>query len=171
MAYTHGVLTALTDAIFLVLTIPAIIKIKIRSGERLVLGGILTLATIGCVASFARLPWIPGLTSTGLDFFARLFWLVIWSMVEPGLGITVSCLATLRPLLRRVAPNISFSLHSRQNQSTKLTSSSTIVLSERSPSTLRPLENDIPWSTNQPTSDTIFMKPVGAHRTKMAARV
>lgn len=46
MAYTHGVLTALTDAVFLVLTIPAIIKIKIRSGERLVLGGILTLATL-----------------------------------------------------------------------------------------------------------------------------
>jgi hypothetical protein len=37
----------------------------------------------------------------------NLLWLVIWSTVEPGLGITAASLATLRPLLRRLESQLS----------------------------------------------------------------
>ena len=46
LGYTHGILTALTDVIFLVLMVPVVMKVKVQSHERIVLGGILSLASM-----------------------------------------------------------------------------------------------------------------------------
>jgi hypothetical protein len=37
---------------------------------------------------------------TYLSLLDKIFWLVLWSAIEPGLGITACSLATLRPLFR-----------------------------------------------------------------------
>jgi hypothetical protein len=45
--------------------------------------------------------YIKVLSSTNVDFWAKVQPLAVWSAIEPGLGITAASLATLRPLLRK----------------------------------------------------------------------
>ena len=46
MGYTHAVLTALTDVVFLILMVRVVLKVKVESAEKVVLTGILSLATM-----------------------------------------------------------------------------------------------------------------------------
>jgi hypothetical protein len=52
------------------------------------------------VASCARLYWVSVLAKPSLEWYANIEVLVIWSGVEPAMGISAASLATLRPLLR-----------------------------------------------------------------------
>lgn len=51
------------------------------------------------IATIVRVPYVVTLTHTD-DFLYATVDVAIWSTVEPGIGITVLSLATLRPLLR-----------------------------------------------------------------------
>lgn len=54
---------------------------------------------LGTLASCARTAYIPGLKPTG-RFYVTSTDAMVWTVVEPGLGITAACAATLRPLFR-----------------------------------------------------------------------
>lgn len=61
--------------------------------------GILAFAAIGSTATIVRMFYIHTLTN-GPDFLYATTDVAIWSTVEPGIGITASSIATLRPLVR-----------------------------------------------------------------------
>jgi hypothetical protein len=49
-----------------------------------------------------RLKSVPKLANLTLSFYSDAEVLAEWSSIELALGITAACLATLRPLLRRI---------------------------------------------------------------------
>jgi hypothetical protein len=49
-----------------------------------------------------RLKSVPKLANLTLSFYSDVEDLAEWSSIELALGITAACLATMRPLLRRV---------------------------------------------------------------------
>lgn len=60
---------------------------------------VLGLGAIASLATIVRVPYVVTLTQTN-DFLFATVDVAIWSTVEPGVGITVVSLATLRPLFR-----------------------------------------------------------------------
>lgn len=87
---------------------------------KLVVVGILAFAAIGSTATLIRMPYIKGFKATH-DFLCtrpippplspatpltipadESTDIAIWSTIEPGIGMTAACIATLRPLLQHV---------------------------------------------------------------------
>lgn len=66
---------------------------------KMLVAGILAFAAIGSTATIVRMFYIHTLTN-GPDFLYATTDVAIWSTVEPGIGITASSIATLRPLVR-----------------------------------------------------------------------
>jgi hypothetical protein len=56
----------------------------------------------GSVASIVRMLYLHTITVPTGEFFVNISKLSIWSTVEPGVGITVASLATLRPLFSKL---------------------------------------------------------------------
>lgn len=69
--------------------------------------GILAFAAIGSTATIVRMFYIHTLTN-GPDFLYATTDVAIWSTVEPGIGITASSVATLRPLIRHWLGRLGF---------------------------------------------------------------
>lgn len=68
---------------------------------KILVAGILAFAAVGSTATVVRMFYIHTLTN-GPDFLYATTDVAIWSTVEPGVGITASSIATLRPLVRHV---------------------------------------------------------------------
>lgn len=82
-------------------------------------GFILCLAASACICSMIRFQYVDGLTQID-DFFWNATNIAIWSTIECGASIIAGCLATLRPLLKRLfakAGSITKSLRSSNTQS------------------------------------------------------
>lgn len=69
---------------------------------------ILAFAAIGSTATVVRMFYIHTLMD-GPDFLYATTDVAIWSTVEPGIGITASSIATLRPLVRHWLWRLGFS--------------------------------------------------------------
>jgi hypothetical protein len=103
MNYLHGVMNALTDWIFVSLPILVIRKANMSVRDKWSVVFVLVIGVLGSVASVVRLFYISALHSGDQDattFFSNASSIAIVSTIEPGLGITAACLATLRPLFR-----------------------------------------------------------------------
>lgn len=82
-------------------------------------GILLGMGAMGSICSLIRIAYIPGLKA-GPKFFSHAITIGTWSIVEPGIGILVASLATLRPLTRsmRVASrNIKSTVSSKKSNS------------------------------------------------------
>lgn len=102
-SYAHAALTGFTDLVFAVLPIFVVWDLKMNTAMKVSVSGLLGLGAIGGITSFIRMPYISALEkATPIDFFVVTYRLAIWTCVEPGVGITVGSLATLRPLFRKV---------------------------------------------------------------------
>jgi hypothetical protein len=62
------------------------------------------LLNSGVICSILRFRYVDGITRTD-DFFWATVQIATWSTIECGASIIAGCLATLRPLLRRIAPS------------------------------------------------------------------
>jgi hypothetical protein len=105
MNYIHGVMNALTDWIFVSLPILVIRKANMSVRDKWSVVFVLVIGVLGSVASVVRLFYINALHSGDQDattFFSNASSIAIVSTIEPGLGITAACLATLRPLFRTI---------------------------------------------------------------------
>ncbi|KAF1363172.1 hypothetical protein EJ07DRAFT_163073 [Lizonia empirigonia] len=82
-------------------TIPFFIvwDLQMKLKTKALVAGILAFAAIGSTATIVRMFYIHTLTN-GPDFLYATTDVAIWSTVEPGIGITASSIATLRPLVR-----------------------------------------------------------------------
>ncbi|KAF2092256.1 hypothetical protein K490DRAFT_61696 [Saccharata proteae CBS 121410] len=97
-------------------TLPAFIvwDLQMNTRTKFVVVGILGFAAIGSTATLVRIPSIKGLRATH-DFLYTSSDIAIWSTIEPGIGITAACIATLRPLLKHLLYRTGLSSDERTN--------------------------------------------------------
>ena len=132
MAYQSATFSTLTDLVFVVLPIVVLWNANMDRRSKLSVGFILCLAASACICSMVRFQYVDGLTQID-DFFWNATNIAIWSTIECGASIIAGCLATLRPLLKRMfatAGTITKSLrssNSRSNGSSRHTNHSASV--------------------------------------------
>ncbi|PSK53141.1 hypothetical protein B9Z65_3341 [Elsinoe australis] len=123
--------TAITDLLYGVLSFLAIRKLQMSRRDKLSAAGLCALGTIGGVASVIRLCVLvipfPTVSVLGEGIHTS-----IWSLIEPGVGITAAAMASLRPLVKKVrnaTDRTSNKTHSdyRQNGGTVITAQPTQV--------------------------------------------
>lgn len=100
MSYAQTALNGFTDWIFAILPLMTLYKLNMPKVTKIWACVLLALGAIGSVASLVRLKYIGGLVP-GPEFFKTSNALAVWSVIEPGLGITAVSLATLRPMFKR----------------------------------------------------------------------
>lgn len=122
--------STITDLVFVVLPIVVLWNANMDRRSKFSVGFILCLAASACICSMIRFQYVDGLTQID-DFFWNATNIAIWSTIECGASIIAGCLATLRPLLKRVfatAGTITKSLrstNSRSHGSSRQTTNST----------------------------------------------
>ncbi|KAF2033980.1 hypothetical protein EK21DRAFT_57466 [Setomelanomma holmii] len=101
VAYTQAAVTTLTDLVFLFLPVFILWNANMTRQSKISVGFILSLAALGVICSGLRFRYVDGLTQVD-DFFWNAVNISIWSTIECGASIIAGCLATLRPLLKRI---------------------------------------------------------------------
>ncbi|KID77490.1 uncharacterized protein G6M90_00g096800 [Metarhizium brunneum] len=98
-AYALSVMTVLSDWFFALIPIPMLWGVKMTKQAKATVIVILGLGVFASIATLIRLKFLAGLEMTD-DFMFSVTDAMIWSLVEPGVAIIASSLATIRPLLR-----------------------------------------------------------------------
>lgn len=99
MNYIHATLNALTDWIFAIMPIFVVMGTQMKYSARLTVICILCLGVLGSICSVIRLAYVKSL-GTG-DVLYSAPGLAMLSVAELGIGISASCMATFRPLMKR----------------------------------------------------------------------
>ncbi|PWY77000.1 hypothetical protein BO70DRAFT_295136 [Aspergillus heteromorphus CBS 117.55] len=88
-----------TDVLILLVPIPIVWKLHMRTTQKLLVCSIFMLGGFACMASLVRIYYMTFLSKS-----ANITWIMgdvfIWSSVEPCVGIVCACLPTLQPLFR-----------------------------------------------------------------------
>ncbi|KAL1297727.1 hypothetical protein AAFC00_006268 [Neodothiora populina] len=100
IAVAHAVLNSLIDFIFALFPIGVLWRSFLPRPTKISACVLIGLAIFSSIASCVRTWYIPGLEPTP-RFYNTSTNALIWSVVEPGLGICAACLCTLRPLFRK----------------------------------------------------------------------
>lgn len=97
-----AVWNAFSDLVLATLSIMAVVELQLPRKTKVSACLLLAFGTIGGLASIIRIgiliPQMPGTSTLGESIDPS-----IWTVIEPGVGITAASLATLRPLVRRLA--------------------------------------------------------------------
>ncbi|OQD90663.1 hypothetical protein PENANT_c001G09303 [Penicillium antarcticum] len=94
-----------TDVIILLVPVPLVWKLQMRTSQKFMLCGIFMLGGFVCVASIIRIYYMTFLGSS-VDITWIMDDVFIWSSVEPCIGILCASLPTLQPLLRLVIARV-----------------------------------------------------------------
>ncbi|KAF2141892.1 uncharacterized protein K452DRAFT_326918 [Aplosporella prunicola CBS 121167] len=114
VTYAASALASFADWTFGILPGFIVWDLHMNKRTKIVVVGILGFAAIGSTATLVRIPFIKGL-KTPDDFLWTSTDIAIWSTIEPGIGITAACIATLRPLLQMFLHRTGLSTHSHTN--------------------------------------------------------
>jgi len=98
--FAQSGICAFTDWAFALLPIFLLWNLNMCFRKKVCVALLLSLGALASTASLIRIPYVITLSQTQ-DFLWATVNVVIWSSIEPGLGITAISLATLRPLLRK----------------------------------------------------------------------
>ncbi|OAA45464.1 integral membrane family protein [Metarhizium rileyi] len=98
-AYALSVMTVLSDWFFALIPIPMLWGVKMTKQAKATVIAILSLGVFASIATLIRLKFLAGLEMSD-DLMFSVTDATIWSLVEPGVAIIASSLATIRPLLR-----------------------------------------------------------------------
>ncbi|CAM1508416.1 Fc.00g052640.m01.CDS01 [Cosmosporella sp. VM-42] len=98
-AYAFSVMTIVSDWFYALLPIPMLWTVKMTKQAKATVIVILGLGIFASVATLIRLKFLTDLEVTDDLLFAGTN-SMIWTLVEPGVAIVASSLATIRPLLR-----------------------------------------------------------------------
>ncbi|KAL2795261.1 hypothetical protein BJX66DRAFT_337046 [Aspergillus keveii] len=99
----NGVANLFTDVIILCLPMPIVWRLQMPKSQKWAISGIFLLGGFVCVATIVRIYTITKMKSS-VDITWVIGDAMIWSNVEPCIGIVSACLPTLRPLLRHIPP-------------------------------------------------------------------
>ncbi|CAO2655567.1 Nn.00g043700.m01.CDS01 [Neocucurbitaria sp. VM-36] len=100
ITYALAAVNAAADWAFGTLPFFIVWDLKMKLKTKLLVTGILAFAAIGSTGTIVRMFYIHTLFD-GPDFLYATTDIAIWSTVEPGIGITAACIATLRPLVQQ----------------------------------------------------------------------
>ncbi|KAF1986278.1 hypothetical protein K402DRAFT_421485 [Aulographum hederae CBS 113979] len=98
--YAASGLNAIADWTFGLLPIFIVYTLAMSRRQKIMVTCILALGAVGSTATVIRLQYVRDLGNIS-DFLYSTVDIAIWSTVEPGIGITAACIATLRPLLKQ----------------------------------------------------------------------
>lgn len=84
------------DVIILCMPLYMVWRLKLESGQKLMLSGIFALGGLVCVASLMRI--ITAVLIKGSDLTYSLTTPYMWSQLEPTMAVVCACLTTYRPL-------------------------------------------------------------------------
>ncbi|KAF4786043.1 integral membrane protein [Colletotrichum scovillei] len=96
---TMGVLNMITDIIVLVMPISHLWSLRLEMYKKVALIVTFSLGVFTCIVSALRLYYLANLVY--LDVTFNIPNALIFSALEPGVGITLACIPFLRPLLGR----------------------------------------------------------------------
>ncbi|KAG8629752.1 hypothetical protein KVT40_001371 [Elsinoe batatas] len=99
VAYAYSSLNALTDWVFVAIPLSVVVKSQLSPRSRAVVTALLRLGAIGSICSLVRIGFIHLLNAEFTDLFKTAYNIGTLSVIEIGLGIVASSLATLRPLV------------------------------------------------------------------------
>ncbi|KAI5202313.1 hypothetical protein E4T39_04811 [Aureobasidium subglaciale] len=119
-SYVHTALNAATDWIMALLPIVTIWNLNMPRITKFWAYLLLALGAAGSIVSLIRFGYVEGLRP-GKNFFKQSAKFALYSTIEPGLGITAVCFATLRPLFKKClegAKSVSASQNSRGGRKT-----------------------------------------------------
>ncbi|KAF2808682.1 uncharacterized protein BDZ99DRAFT_571581 [Mytilinidion resinicola] len=92
-----GAFNICTDVMVLALPLPLIWNLQMRMANKIGLLGVFTVGFFVCVVSVVRLITLIHLSYSDITYSVPNA--LIWSMLEPAIGITLACLPVIRPLL------------------------------------------------------------------------
>ncbi|KAJ3518194.1 hypothetical protein NM208_g14604 [Fusarium decemcellulare] len=98
-AYAISVMTIVSDWLYAILPIPMLWTVKMTKQAKATVIVILGLGIFASIATLVRLRFLADLTDTEDILFAGTD-AMVWTLIEPGVAIIASSLATIRPLLR-----------------------------------------------------------------------
>ncbi|KAJ5466908.1 hypothetical protein N7475_004660 [Penicillium sp. IBT 31633x] len=111
-----------TDVLILLIPIPIVWKLHMRTTQKIGVCGVLLLGGFVCVASGIRIHYL-----TFLDGNPDITWTLsdvsVWSTVEPCIGIICACLPVLQPVLRSMVKKMPNLPGSQYIQTRRLTAS------------------------------------------------
>lgn len=98
-----------TDLVLVILPLPYVWKLHAPVAQRIVLGGIFALGTFVSIVSMIRLSVLLDTASGVFDVTYTFKDVYMWSLVEINVGLTCTCLPSLRPMIRVIGLNRLFS--------------------------------------------------------------
>ncbi|KAL7812219.1 hypothetical protein V8C26DRAFT_205814 [Trichoderma gracile] len=98
-AYAISVMTIASDWLYALLPIPMLWSVKMTSQAKATVILILGLGIFASIATIIRIKYLSTLQDTD-DLLYSATEVMIWTIIEPGVAIVASSLATIRPLLR-----------------------------------------------------------------------
>ncbi|KAL0942741.1 uncharacterized protein CTRU02_200626 [Colletotrichum truncatum] len=96
---TLGVVNLLTDIIVLIMPVSYLWRLRLETFKKIALIATFSLGVFTCIVSGLRLYYLANLKYTDVTFGIPNA--LIFSALEPGVGITLACIPFLRPLLGR----------------------------------------------------------------------
>ncbi|KAF3766707.1 hypothetical protein M406DRAFT_231224, partial [Cryphonectria parasitica EP155] len=99
--YMCTAVNIVTDWTTALLPIPLLWHVRLERSEKLSVAAILGLGIFASLAACIRLNYTINLTSSE-NYLYEVSNIVIWGYLEPAVGLFVGCIATLRPLFRRL---------------------------------------------------------------------
>jgi len=109
-SYAASALNSLADWCFGILPIFIVRRLHVRRHTKYVVGGILSFAAVGCIATLIRMPYVKQFKTNKNEWLYDTVELAIWSTVEVGMGIIAASLPTLRPLLQPLLTRLGIDL-------------------------------------------------------------
>ncbi|KAH8591780.1 hypothetical protein B0O99DRAFT_265631 [Bisporella sp. PMI_857] len=97
--YVYSAISCWGDWTFGILPAFIVWNLQMNTRTKLSVAAILALGAVASTATIVRIPYVKGMSNMS-DFLYATTDVAIWSTCETGIGITASCIATLRPLFR-----------------------------------------------------------------------
>ncbi|RDW89746.1 hypothetical protein BP6252_01778 [Coleophoma cylindrospora] len=97
--YVYSAISCWADWTLGVIPVFLVWNLQMNSRTKLSVGCILAVGAVASTATIIRIPYVKNLGDVA-DFLYATTGVAIWSTSETGIGITASCVATLRPLFR-----------------------------------------------------------------------
>ncbi|KAF2498421.1 hypothetical protein BU16DRAFT_293923 [Lophium mytilinum] len=114
-AYVLSAVNALTDWVFGILPIAIVWKLNMSFWKKTLVSGILALGIAASIATLLRISSIVIFTQPTKDPEPNgIGGIVLWSIIEPGIGLTAISLAAIRPLIATFSSRFRSALSSDQ---------------------------------------------------------
>ncbi|KAI9041876.1 uncharacterized protein KD926_006422 [Aspergillus affinis] len=105
--FGNAISNLLIDVVILMMPIPMVLQLQLRTSQKLTILGIFLLGGFVCVASIMRVVTLKIFESNDTSY--SVMEAATWTFVEPCVGIICACLPTLRPLVRTLCCDMHWS--------------------------------------------------------------